>query len=433
MNKLPEALLRSLLSGGCIAFVGSGFAGAAKLPSWSGLLEGLARRDGFDPSRHAHVLALLQEETPHAYDEAAQVIEDTLGKDAFAAELHARLGRPEPTDAMQRRLEWLHGIPFRAILTTNFDGVFDGETPNADAFRDILRPEGIAPWWERLFHLGPPPRVPVLKIHGDVRKPHTVVITRRDYRRLLYENPGYSAFLRAVLANHTVLYLGFSFTDAYLNELRSELLALVGYRGETPVAYAIINDISAIRREHFRRHEGIEILTYDTKGGTDFSGFDTLLKQLHDQTNPIFHFGSLLQNKRLLWLDPNPGNNEHLTNFFVLSELVANTPLDSFSVEPTSTAEEALSLIKANQEASTPFHLVITHWGSRSKPPVAIRLLEGMRAQGLRSPVLIFSTRKGANARKPHALALGAQAYCFSDDGLLRSIQRILSPEAEPD
>jgi len=191
-------------------------------------------------------------------------------------------------------------------------------------------------------HRSSTPRA-VLKIHGDVREPPTVVFTRRDYRRLLYENPGYSAFLRAVLASRTVLYLGFSFTDAYLNELRSEILALVGYRGEVPVAYAIINDVSAITRAHYRRHEGIEILTYDTKGQTDFSGFDTLLQHLHDQTNPIFHFGALLQNRRLLWVDPRPANNEHLRRFFVLSKTIADVQLDSFSVDRVSTAEEALS------------------------------------------------------------------------------------------
>jgi len=56
-----------------------------------------------------------------------------------------------------------------------------------------------------------------------------------------------------------------------------------------------------------------------------------------------------------------------------------------------------------------------------------------MRAQDLRSPVLISSTRQDASTRKTEALALGAQAYCFSDEGLLRSIQRILSSDAEAD
>jgi hypothetical protein len=136
--------------------------------------------------------------------------------------------------------------------------------------------------------------MPVIKIHGDVGSPETIVITRKDYRRHLYNNPGYQVFLRAMLANHPVLYLGFSFTDAYLNEIRSEILALLGYGGDGPVAYAIINDIPQLTREHYLRHEGIDILTYDTRGGTDFSGFDLLLRELHDQTNPLFHFGSLL-------------------------------------------------------------------------------------------------------------------------------------------
>ncbi len=54
-----------------------------------------------------------------------------------------------------------------------------------------------------------------------------------------------------------------------------------------------------------------------------------------------------------------------------------------------------------------------------------------MRKRNLRSPVLIFSTRKHADTRKSQALALGAQAYCFSEDGLLRSMERILSPGDE--
>ncbi len=355
MNDLSEDLLCSLRSGDCVAFVGSGFAGAAKLPSWSKLLDELSHQEGFDPARRAHVQALLKKETAHAYDEAAQVIEDMLGRAAFTEQLRARMANPALTDAMKRRLGWLHGIPFRAILTTNFDGVLDGETPGIDSFWNVLRPEGSNPWWKRLFHSDQPRPVPVLKIHGDVRHPETVVITRRDYRRLLYGNPGYRAFLRAVLAHRPVLYIGFSFTDAYLNELRSEILALLGYSGEVPVAYAIINDVPVVTREHYRRHEGIEILTYDTSGGTDFSGFDKLLKQLHDQTNPLFHFGALLHGRRLLWVDPRRTNNEHLRSFFRLTKDVAAVRQDSFVVEHVLTLRKRFPRSKPSKMHPRPF------------------------------------------------------------------------------
>lgn len=124
-------------------------------------------------------------------------------------------------------------------------------------------------------------------------------------RRLLYENPHYLTFLRAFLLSHTVLYLGFSFTDAYLNELRSELLARLDQtEGSDPVAYAVINDVSALTQEHYRRHEGIEILAYDTDEGADYSGFDRILEAINKQTNPVMRYRSLLAGKRLLWVDP---------------------------------------------------------------------------------------------------------------------------------
>ncbi len=50
----------------------------------------------------------------------------------------------------------------------------------------------------------------------------SVVFTRQGYRSLLYHIPEYVTFLRCLMASTTILYLGFSFTDAYLNEIRSE-------------------------------------------------------------------------------------------------------------------------------------------------------------------------------------------------------------------
>ncbi len=198
------------------------------------------------------------------------------------------------------------------------------------------------------------------------------------------------------------------------------------------MAHAIINDVHELTVEHYLRHEGIRILTYNTKNGTDFSGFDDLLRQIHDQTNPLFHFGGLLNQKRLLWVDPNPDNNAHIKRFFRLTKEVAAVPKQSFHIEPTKTAEQALCHLESAKEAGLPFDLVITHWGKKArKSATAVRLLEGMRMQGLGCPVIIFSGRAHAEERKPEALRLGAQAYCFSEDGLLRAIERVLSPAAD--
>jgi hypothetical protein len=243
---IPPALVAAINAGRCVAFVGSGFSAAAKLPTWETLLKELAARPEAEPVR-AQIEERLTEKTSHAFDEVAQALEDVLGREVLTDLLRAKFHYAEPTPAMQRRRELLEEIPFRAVLTTNYDRTLKGETPSPASYRSLLR--SVQTPWINTLYVTPRDRKsrPLLKLHGDLDSPETIVLTRRDYRRLLYENPHYLSFLRAYLLSHTVLYIGFSFTDAYLNELRSELLTRVDQRvGSEPVAYAIVNDVPAL-------------------------------------------------------------------------------------------------------------------------------------------------------------------------------------------
>lgn len=71
---------------------------------------------------------------------------------------------------------------------------------------------------------------------------------------------------------------------------------------------------------------------------------------------------------------------------------------------------------------------MITGWGTSANQPTAIALLEAMRREDLRCPVVVLSTSTAADARKQAALGLGAQAYCFRWESLFREVQRILEP-----
>jgi hypothetical protein len=313
---IPPALVREIARGNCVAFVGAGFSAAAKVPSWTKLLQRMASEGG-DAAVKRHVLGLLRKGSSHALDEAAQALEDALGRGQFLRSLASTLGAPQPTGAMERRLRWLGGIPFRLILTTNFDGLLHGPVAARDTYRDALRvpPER---WWDAR-HTVTGEGALVIKLHGDLLHPTRgtpgVVITRRDYRRRLYQDAAYVEFLRAIMATTTVLYLGFSFTDAYLNELRSEVLALLAQgRDSAPVAYALVNDAPSKTRTHYRRHEGIELLSYDSNDGTDFSSFDGWLEALHGSTNSLLRFGQHLENRRLLWVDPHPENTRRYSD-----------------------------------------------------------------------------------------------------------------------
>jgi hypothetical protein len=158
-------------------------------------------------------------------------------------------------------------------------------------------------------------KCPVLKIHGCVHHPDSIVLSRNAYKRLKHETPGYKMFLTTAMATSTMLYIGFSFTDDYLNDFRAEVLSMLrprrslqsgkesrcnfshrtAHQGQElkPIGYGIIEgrlkheckffrfclqflhsqqhqlppllvNWSACAYTHFtRRHEGVEIMTWN--------------------------------------------------------------------------------------------------------------------------------------------------------------------------
>lgn len=374
---------------------------------------------------------LIERGSGHALDQAAQTLEDGLGRHHFVEEVRRRLATPDIGTSMSRRLQLLKGIPFRAILTTNFDGTLDGLQPSPKHYARVLRP-GRYRWWEEMFWKDSAGALRI-KLHGDAAagSPNDIVLTRLDYRRRLYGEAGYMTFLRAAFSTSTVLFLGCSFEDAYLNELRSEVLSLLGHRDEAePLGFAVLNDVSDATVEYFRRHEGIHVLSYDSRGGVDWRGFDAYLERLFDATNPLPVFGKLLAERSILWVDAHPQNNRPILDFF--ARAAAESGNAGPGVSQARNADEALTVLRRGP----PFDLVITHWGEpklSNEQPVAVQLLRAIRYDDIRCPVLVFAAKEGADERKPIALSLGAQAYCHSYGGILRRIWEVFERGSDRD
>jgi hypothetical protein len=265
----------------------------------------------------------------------------------------------------------------------------------------------------------------VVKLHGDAATSSDVVFTQRDYRRRLYSSPAYSTFLRSIMSTTTVLYLGFSFGDAYLNELRSEILALLDHRGgDDPVGYAVVADATPAEIRYSRDHEGIETLPFETGGG-DYSGFDRYLEALYLNTNPRLLLGKLLAGKRIVWVDPSDRSPQFGMRF--LEEAAASAG-NATSIDQVPTADEGLTL------ASHGADLIVTHWGHGLGPSggsVAEYLVRQVRARGIEVPVMVFASGDHADANKVTALKLGATSYEYTWEGLFQEIGRIFTPGSQ--
>lgn len=431
---VPRDLSEAIRAGRCVAFVGAGLVTPA-VPSWRQLLEQLAHSIDDGHREKAEIHSWLERDTKHSrdYEGIAEVIKAALG-DRFMSELEARVhvrAQDIPVNVRQR-LDFLDEVPFRAVLTTNFDDLMDGELPGPEIYARILSGRSRG-WWDGYYWNGDQSsRSPCIKLHGKFNDSDSLVFTTRAYRKRLYQDPSYLAFLRALFATHTVLFMGFSFTDAYFNELRSEVLAMLGlrvadgrYRGHD---FAIMNDVPAIARRHYVANEGLEILSYSTADDSTktngHAGFDRWLEAIRSAASPEVVLQRLTENKRILWLDPNPENNKKGTALSHVVELV-DTPQAALG-----------ELRKVNVgpgpgHASGRYDLVITcfKW-QHGGPSFCEQVLLGMRSEDIRVPVIVFASGDHRAQNRAMALDLGALAFTSDWSELFQTMETHLADPA---
>lgn len=453
MSAVPSIdprLMQSIHEGNCVAFVGAGFSAAAGLPPWKDLIRSIAAdvplREGRPESELVHSL-LNDSPAPSSreLEMAAQILYDALGGDRFRGRLAAALHKNPLPDVMDLRLKHLRGIPFRAIVTTNFDPLLPGLPPTADAYRRLLRSRRPSPWRDAItrvaLNLAPAGGAPsdadsiVVQLHGRLDDAESLVLTRSQYRKRLYADPAYLTVLRSLLATTTVLFLGYSLTDAYLNELRSELVeAFSGSRSAgDPLAWAVLEDVSEVACRYYEQYEGLGVVGYrSADGGIDHSGFDAILKAIYDQTNPIHRLGELLAGRRVLWFDPNPDHNNRGRELLRAAAAESGDDADSFGerfVEAT-TLDKAWSLLSQAGK----FDLVISHWGhgmypdGRANGDELLRRVARLRADGTTAPPVVIFAGGGdfevVNRRR--ALGLGAAELVSRWEDLIAVLERVL-------
>jgi hypothetical protein len=122
--QIPEHLLSELSKGNVVAFVGAGFSSAANFPTWGALIEGIAGDQAELPAKEREIICTLaRSKNFQDLDMAAQLLADTITPIALNEAIRVRLtiaDKATLSQDMKDRLEFLTGIPFAAIVTTNY-------------------------------------------------------------------------------------------------------------------------------------------------------------------------------------------------------------------------------------------------------------------------------------------------------------------------
>ena len=255
-----------------VAFLGAGFLGhmGAQFSSWSFLLRGIVKETQPQAVREELTRQLDKGGASDAvFQRVAQLAEDNLGEArlhdvaarlltlpaaVYSEEACNDLPLAEAAGVFQfrKRLALLRLLPFRAILTTNFTTFGDcsrvvnlpqpeggAEAALRELLRGAPRHARMDETWlnhqEKLLRClnddgrtPPPPWSDedplIIHLHGTCVNP---VVTKLGYRALLHRSPAYLPFMRTLMTTNTLVYIGFSFSDAYLDEIRSESLSML--------------------------------------------------------------------------------------------------------------------------------------------------------------------------------------------------------------
>ncbi|TDS85146.1 SIR2 family protein [Comamonas sp. JUb58] len=260
MEKLKQVLSQE----DTIIFIGSGLSLWSGLPSWSQLIEDLAK---FVESFGVNAGLIRAEATRGDLLQAASYGFDRLTKQQIGEFIReaCQYGKAEPHEIHKK----IVSLGTRCFVTTNYDNLLEEALrkwrPN-NFFRAPITNKNLTETAEivsaRALDF-------IFKPHGDAADSDSIILTREQYRQLLPQGERHSSLetLKLLLASRPVVYFGFGLRDPdflYIKDLLSNI-----YKGGTRDHYAIMPDISEAESDYWRRHYGIHLITYPTTVDTN--------------------------------------------------------------------------------------------------------------------------------------------------------------------
>lgn len=200
MDISPE-LVEQFAKGNAVVFVGAELSQEAGLPGWANMVRELAAELAGCP--------------PDAdYRDVAQFYENEYGRQRLVARLRNWLDTADvhPTPVH----EALVALPTSVIFTTNYDDLLERALRVAKLHFTTVIGNVDASFWST-------GRVQLVKLHGDLDQPESIVITTGDYERFAVTRKSLADILKVTLQTRTVLFLGYSAADPDLRLILTQV------------------------------------------------------------------------------------------------------------------------------------------------------------------------------------------------------------------
>jgi len=221
LHELTDRIGKEIADENCVLFVGAG-SSSEKWPRG---------RSFYSTVRS---MTSLSESDSHTFPDVMQKFCDErdgghhnlLIREAIRYIEHFLLPGPENRVASQFSNQ-LATIPFfKVVLTTNWDPLLERAL---NVLVPMTQDRDLAFWNDR--------KKQVVKIHGCITRPHSIVATQSDYDSCVAANPLLFNKVRDLMATKTFLFTGFSLQDADFREIWDTITSRLGQFSK--LAYAL--------------------------------------------------------------------------------------------------------------------------------------------------------------------------------------------------
>jgi hypothetical protein len=244
MSPIPRRLSEQLASRKIIPFIGAGFSIPSGASSWSNLINALMNNIVPEKvSGHADFLAQLSQ------PDLADVVDSLIPTSGPATDfLVDRINSSRL--AVHEYQRSLLDLQCPTIVTTNWDTLIE------KACDERRLPWGVVYRDRDVGMFDPSRRTQLIKIHGTISDPASVVYRKSDYAKFWSDRPLLLSLLTTLGATNSFLFIGYGFGDPNILDLLDRLQSALsgGGRGH----YALIFEDSKISWEFGRR--GVEVI-----------------------------------------------------------------------------------------------------------------------------------------------------------------------------
>jgi hypothetical protein len=215
------------------------------LPSWPWLVSRMCREILIHSSteEHTSLRSFFIEEGPL---DCAQLFRQTVGEAKYREFLLSQFDaarqpfiRATPSHSALVRLN----LP--VLFTTNYDELI--EAAHAEAGQQLR--VTISEEQFRARRVERPDRH-LVKIHGSIDQPDSIVLTRTDYARARVKRTEMLGFLRSEMAETSFLFVGFSLSDPNFNLLHDDIRLVYGMN--VPTSYTVQGRRNPVKDRYLR-------------------------------------------------------------------------------------------------------------------------------------------------------------------------------------